>query len=74
MSQQRIELILDEDDAQAVNEEFARRQLCRDQNGVILPDGKSNLPGSMVAEMARDLNEYRALCESEREGPGQPTT
>lgn len=57
----RIELLLDEPDAAAVNEEFALRQKCRDADGQVLPDGESNRVGAMVAEMVRDLREYRSM-------------
>ena len=56
-----ITLKLDEDDWNVVQSEFARQQAFRDDEGPILPEGDSNLPGAMVAEAIRNLVEYRAL-------------
>jgi hypothetical protein len=55
-----ITLTLDEADWNAVQAEFARRQAFRDKQGNTLPDGDSNLAGAMVAEVVRDLDEYRS--------------
>lgn len=63
-----ITLVLDDLDYDAVQAEFARRQLCRDAHGVILPDGESNLSGALVAEMIRDLRDYRDLFEAQQGG------
>lgn len=63
----KIELDLDEIDAADVNAEFALRQKCRDAHGQVLPDGESNLAGAMVAEMVRDLREYRIMYDDETE-------
>lgn len=62
----RIELILDELDWDVIQNEMARSQACRDEDGPILPDGESNLPGAILAEAIRSLNEYRDLFSSQR--------
>ena len=56
-------LILDQLDYDAIQEEIAHRQarsraICP-ESPTILPDGESNLAGAIVAEMVRDLREYR---------------
>ena len=58
-------LSLDDEDYNTIQKEIARRQLRRDTNGVIVPDGSSNLSGAILAECIRDLDEYRALYECE---------
>ena len=63
-SMRQIILELDEDDWNTIQSEFARQQRCRDKDGVILPDGTSNLPGAMLAEAIRNLEEYRAMWEA----------
>lgn len=66
MSQPRtITLVLDELDWDAIQSEFAKRQSRRDEDGPLLPDGESNLEGAMVAEIVRDLEEYRDLYEAD---------
>jgi hypothetical protein len=60
MATKRLILDLDEDDFAALQEALTRRQLWRDQHGVILPDGESNLPGALLAEICRGWIE---LCE-----------
>ena len=62
----RIELILDELDWDVIQNEMARSQACRDEDGPILPDGESNLPGAILAEAIRSLNEYRSMYDAER--------
>lgn len=65
MATREILLKLDEDDWDTIQSELAHRQArCRDADGVILPEGDSNLPGAIIAECIRDLNEYRQLWES----------
>jgi hypothetical protein len=72
--QRVIELILDEADHDAVQREFAHRQAASrkvDPHGpTILPDGTSNLAGALVAEMARDLEEYRQIYDRDHPAPG----
>ncbi len=65
MANRRIILELDEDDYSAIQLEFARQQKFRDKDGIILPDGESNLMGAMVAEAFRNLEEYRQIWEAE---------
>jgi hypothetical protein len=60
-----ITLVCDEDDWRDIQNEFAKRQAERDQHGQILPDGESNREAAMVAEMARDLREYRDLYKAD---------
>jgi len=62
-----VVLELDEDDWNTVQNEFARQQRFRDKDGPILPDGTSNLPGAMVAESIRNLEEYRSMWEAANE-------
>lgn len=64
MAKRTIVLELDQEDFDTIQEEFARHQLCRDEHGVCLPDGTSNLAGAMVAESIRNLEEYRAVWEA----------
>lgn len=58
------QIILDCDatDYADIQKEFALRQQCRDDRGTLVPDGDSNLSAAMVAEMVRDLEEYRSIC------------
>lgn len=65
MSTRQIILELDEIDWDAIQNEFSKRQSRRDANGAILPDTGSNRAGAMIAEMIRDLNEYRELWKEE---------
>lgn len=61
-------LELDDDDYDAIQREIAHRQArMRDARGTILPDGDSNLAGAIMAEVVRDLDEYRSMFD--REGP-----
>lgn len=60
-----ITLELDEDDWNTIQGELARQQAFRDASGPILPDGTSNMAGAIIAEAIRNLEEYRALWESE---------
>lgn len=60
-----ILLELDEADWNTIQNEFASRQSDRMSDGKggtipILPEGESNDAGAMVAEIIRDLEEYRA--------------
>lgn len=48
-----IILECDELDYDTIQVEFARRQSFRDKNANFLPDGDSNVAGTIVAEMAR---------------------
>jgi hypothetical protein len=65
-----MELILDDADFDAIQGEIARRQMAPagrwPEGGTILPDGESNLAGALVAEMVRDLGEYRARFDTPR--------
>ena len=80
MAVREILLICDEDDWDAIQAEFARRQAHRmdDGNGgtqPILPDGESNLAGAIVGEMARDLEDYRDFYDEQhptQEPPDAP--
>lgn len=63
-----ITLELDELDYDCIQGEIARRQAFRDKDGPLLPDGESNMVGAMLAEAIRDLEEYRAAWEAERNG------
>ena len=59
-----ILLQLDEDDWNTIQSEMSLCQARRmdDGNGgtvPLLPEGESNLPGAIVAECIRDLNDYR---------------
>ena len=64
-----ITLECDEEDWDTIQTEFAQRQSYRDDKGNLLPDGESNLAGAIVAELIRDLNEYRDLYDSEHPLP-----
>ena len=61
-----ITLELDEDDWDSIQGEIARRQVNRDKDGPLLPDGESNMVGAMLAEAVRDLQDYRAIWQAER--------
>ena len=66
MASRIITLELDELDWDTIQREFAKRQVrCRDEHGVILPDGDSDLAGALLAECVRDLEDYRELWEAE---------
>jgi hypothetical protein len=76
MSLRRMELILDDDDFDTIQAEITRRQVAHrwPEGGTILPEGESNLAGAIIAEMVRDLDEYRSLFDSEfprSEGAGE---
>ena len=59
---QTITLIVDEDDAAAVHRAIADYQRAsRDEHGVILPEGESDLPGAILAEICRGWLELVAL-------------
>lgn len=60
----RIELILDDDDFRTLQAEIMLRQV-QGEGEPILPEGDSNLYGAIIAEVIRDLNEYRAIYDSE---------
>lgn len=65
-----IVLELDEADYDTIQREIAHRQArMRDAHGTILPDGDSNLAGAILAEVVRDIEEYRSLFESEGPRP-----
>ena len=70
MKTRTMVLELDEEDFATIQGEIAKRQAASRQiapnESTIIPDGDSNLAGSLVAEMVRDLDEYRALYESQR--------
>lgn len=57
----KLEFEMDPDDYASLQQEFAERQRHRDQFGVMLPDGESDLPGAMIGLMCRELEDYRAL-------------
>ncbi len=61
-----ITLECDEDDWDAIQSELALRQARRDEHGIMLPDGDSNLTAAIIAECVRDLNDYRNLFDAER--------
>lgn len=64
----RIELILDDDDFDTIQKEITHRQVRErwddEQGGTVLPEGDSNLAGAILAEVIRDLDEYRSIYES----------
>lgn len=70
MPNRRIELILDDLDFDTIQAEIAHRQVrsraIAPDSPTILPDGDSNLAGAIMAEVVRDLNDYRAAREKER--------
>lgn len=65
MATRQIILELDEEDWDTIQGEFSKRQSHRYKGGPMLPDGDSNLPGAMLAECIRDLDEYRSLYDAE---------
>lgn len=68
----QIILEVDYDDFDAIQKEIAhRQQRCRDEEGVVLPDGDGNLAGRIVAEIVRDLWDYRAIWEREHPSKGE---
>lgn len=54
---------LDEQDFATIQREIARRQTRSrwPDGGVILPEGESDIAGSLIAEAIRDLEEYRSM-------------
>jgi hypothetical protein len=65
MTTHELTLILDEPDHATIQAEFARRQSApagRDEHGVIIDQGGSNLSGALVAEIVREVIELRAVC------------
>lgn len=69
MKPRTLTLELDEADWDTIQTELARRQagVRWPDGGVVLPEGDSNLAGALIAEMIRDLEEYRAMYDSEHE-------
>lgn len=64
-----ITLTLDEDDErtiQAAIAEYQRRHHAA-FGETILPEGESCMAGAIIAELVRDLNEYRDLWNAEHE-------
>ena len=61
-------LTLDEDDYATVQNAITERQLgsrrVAPTEATILPDGESCLAGAIIAELIRDLNDYRAMWEA----------
>lgn len=68
-----IILECDDLDYACIQQEIAHRQArsraIAPGSPTILPEGESNLAGSIVAEMVRDLREYRDLMERGRKTP-----
>ena len=62
--------VVDEDDYSTIQAEIAKRQ-AEGRTGV-LPEGESDLVGSHIAEMIRDLDDYRSLYD--RDHPTPPAT
>jgi hypothetical protein len=56
-------LHLDEQDFATIQAEIAKRQVRSrwPNGGVMLPEGESDIPGSLIAEAIRDLDEYRSI-------------
>ncbi len=56
-----LTLILDEDDSRAVHEAIAKRQQESrwPEGGVLLPEGESDLPGAIIAEICRAYVDYK---------------
>ena len=69
MPNRRIELILDDLDFDTIQAEITHRQVrsrsIAPDSPTILPDGDSNFAGAIMAEVVRDLNDYRALWEKD---------
>lgn len=76
MPNRRIELILDDLDFDTIQAEITHRQVrsrAIDPTGpTILPDGDSNLAGAILAEVVRDLAEYRAIYNEQRPRTEEP--
>jgi len=64
----RMTLELDELDYETIQTEITKRQLQTrwPDGGTVVPDGNSCLAGALIAEMIRDLDEYRALYARSR--------
>ncbi len=66
----QIILECDDLDYDAIQKEIALRQArsraIAPNSPTILPDGDSNLAGAIVAEMCRDLNDYRDLMRNQK--------
>lgn len=58
-----ITLECDDLDFDTIQAEIAKRQLRRDEHGTIIPDGESNLPAAIIAEVVRDIDDYRILFD-----------
>lgn len=73
MAIRRMELLLDDEDFDAIQAEITRRQMLSrriDPTGpTLVPEGTSNLAGAILAEVVRDLDEYRDLCNGEPPRP-----
>lgn len=64
-----IVLELDEADYDTIQREIAHRQSrIRGVVGTLLPDGDSNLAGAIMAEVVRDLDEYRSMFDAQKGG------
>ena len=63
----KVVLELDDEDFDIIQEEFTRRQIDISK-GFELPEGYSCLRGAMVAEIVRDLIDYRHLWEADNLG------
>jgi hypothetical protein len=63
MPNRTMTLSLDEDDWEAIQAEIARRQAASHAayGETLLPEGDSCLAGALIAEMVRDLEDYRSL-------------
>ena len=58
-----IILECDDEDYDAIQREITLRQRRRDDKGTLLPEGSSNLAGTIMAECCRDLIDYRDLFD-----------
>jgi hypothetical protein len=60
-----LTLVLDDDDERAVQAAMAERQRSSrwddSDGGVLLPEGDSDLPGAIIAEICRAYVDYRRL-------------
>lgn len=70
MKMKTMKLTLDELDYAAIQEEISLRQV--QGRTTTLPDRNSCLAGSMIAEMVRDLREYRDLFQDRRDAGEKP--
>lgn len=60
----KLTLVLDDDDDRAVQAAIAERQRdSRWPDGVMLPEGESDLPGAIIAEICRGYVDYRAFYQ-----------